>query len=137
MTDTLDVDMLEAGINLLRAVPGLTVYESPLPNPMPSPPFVAVRGTVSWPDDPDGMSLDGLVSRAIVRWFTYSVGETQRAAWEVAQLVRGALLNVRPVIAGMLPGFIRDDFEGEPDPDETTGDVLVTVTHTYRLTCDS
>jgi len=140
MTDGLDVAMIDAGLSLLRAdvgPPALQVYEAPLPNPAPPPPYVAVRAVVSWPDDPDGMSLDGLAGRAVVRWFTYSVGATQRAAWEVAQRVRTQLLNARPVIAGMQAGFIRDDFEGEPDPNEITGSVLVTITHTYRLTCDT
>jgi len=139
VTDTRDVDMIQAGIGLLTAVPALSgkVFNSPLPNPLPAPPYVAVRAVVSWPDDPDGMGLNGLVTRAVVRWFVYSVGATQQAAWEVAQLVRGALLNARPTIAGMQPGFIRDDFEGEPDPNEITGSVLVTITHTYRLTCDT
>jgi hypothetical protein len=138
VTDGLDQLLADAGLNLLRADTSLTVYDGAVPNPMPSPPYVAIYCTISWAFDPESTGLNGLVRRATVRWTTHSVGggpAAAQASRAVAQRVRTALLNVRPTVAGMNVGIIRDDQDSPPDPvrDETTGAVFMDTIHVYSL----
>lgn len=143
MTDGFDQAMIDAGLNLLLAdvgPPPLVVFDGapPIGVAAPTPPYVVVWSIVSWPEDPIGMSLNGLVTRATVRWICHCVGGDQRAARAVGQRVRTALLNKRPVIAGMQPGIIRDDQDDQPpDNNEVTGVGFVDAVHSYRLTCDT
>ena len=56
------------------------------------------------------------------------------AARGVAERVRTALLDVRPVVSGLSCGLIRMD--GDPQPprrDETTGALVMDAIETYRL----
>lgn len=145
MTDGRDLAMVEAGLSLLRAdvgPPPLIVYDGSVPNPTgpnpTPPPYVLVYSFTGWPDDdPDSKALDGLVTRATVRWICHCVGANAQAAREVAQRVRTQWLNVRPVIAGMEPGFIRYEQHDGERRDETTGVLVYDDVHVYRLTCDT
>jgi hypothetical protein len=140
VTDGLDQLLADAGLNLLRADASLTVFDGAVPNPAPPnppqpPPYVVVYCTIGWAFDPDSTALTGLVKRATVRWTTHSVGANSQASRGVAQRVRTQLLNVRPTVAGMNVGLIRDDQDSPPDPvrDETTGALVVDTIHVYSL----
>lgn len=143
MTDGLDQLLADAGLNLLRAdigPPALVVYDGAVPNVVPPnppapPPYVVVYTTISHPDDPGSTSLSGVVRRAHVRWTCHCVGGDHKASRAVAQRVRTALLNIRPVVAGMNVGLIKDDQDVPPDPtrDETTGAVVIDTVHVFSL----
>jgi hypothetical protein len=140
VTDGLDQLLADAGLNLLRADSGLVVYDGAVPNPVPPappipPPYVVVYTTIGHPDDQTVTGLNAIVKRAIVRWTCHCVGGTAQASRAVAQRVRTALLNVRPTVAGMNTGLIKDDQDSPPDPvrDETTGVVVIDTIHVYTL----
>lgn len=137
MTDGLDVALVNAALNLLNGVTALTVYDGAVPNPTPAPPYVVVYSIVSWPADDDAVgSLDGKTRRATVRWICHCIGGSQQACREVAQLVRTALLDQRPTVAGVTCGFIRDEQDDPPDRNEQTGSVVFDAVHVYRMTAD-
>ena len=138
MTDVFDLALVNAGLDLLRADSALTVYDGAVPNPAPPyptpPPYVLVYSTVAWPADDDTIgSLDGRSRRLVARWICHCVGETQQASREVAQRVRAAMLDARPQVSGLQPGFIRDEQDDPPARDETTGVVVFDAVHVYRL----
>jgi hypothetical protein len=113
------------------------VFDGAVTNPTPDPNagYVVVHATISWAFDPESTSLNSVVRRATVRWTTHSVGSTARSSRGVAQRVRTQLLNVRPTVAGMNTGLIKDDQDSPPDPvrDETTGAVVIDTIHVYTL----
>jgi hypothetical protein len=134
VTDNLDLAMVNAGLDLLRADDLLTVFDGAVPNPYPAPPYVLVYSTVTWPTDDDAIgSLDGLSRRLVARWICHCVGGNQQASREVAQRVRTALLDRRPQIAGLQPGFIRGEQDDPPVRNEQTGVVVFDAVHVYRL----
>lgn len=140
MTDGLDQAMVDVGLALLRAdaVLASIVFDGEVPNPRP-PRYALIYTTVAWPgDDLDSQSLDAKTSRAIVRWYCHFVGETQAASRALAQRGRTQLIDQRPAIDGMTPGFIREDQSEPPEPvrNEATGITVFDSMHVYRLTVD-
>jgi hypothetical protein len=140
VTDGLDQLLADAGLNLLIADSGLLVFDGAVPNPVPPappqpPPYVCVYVTIGHPDDQTSTSLNAVVKRAIVRWTCHCVGANAKASRGVAQRVRTALLNQRPVVAGMNVGLIKDDQDSPPDPvrDETTGLLVIDTIHVFSL----
>ena len=134
MTDLLDVAVVNAGLDLMRADTLLSVFDGVVPSPTPTPPYVLVYSTVTWPSDDDTIgALDGRSRRVVARWICHCVGESQQASREVAQRVRAALLDARPQIAGLQPGFIRDEQDDPPVRNEQTGVVVFDAVHVYRL----
>jgi len=130
----LDVDLVNVGLDLLRADTELIVFDGVVPNPAPLPPYVLVYSTVSKPTDDDAIgSLDGLSRRFVVRWICHCVGETQQASREVAQRVSNALLDRRPQVTGCTPGFIRDEQDDPPVRNEQLGYPIFDAVHVYRL----
>jgi len=134
VTDLLDVAVVNAGLDLMRADTLLSVFDGVVPSPTPTPPYVLVYSTVTWPSDDDTIgALDGRSRRVVARWICHCVGESQQASREVAQRVRAALLDARPQIAGLQPGFIRDEQDDPPVRNEQTGVVVFDAVHVYRL----
>jgi hypothetical protein len=134
VTDLLDVAVVNAGLDLMRADTLLNVFDGVVPSPTPTPPYVLVYSTVTWPSDDDTIgALDGRSRRVVARWICHCVGESQQASREVAQRVRAALLDARPQIAGLQPGFIRDEQDDPPVRNEQTGVVVFDAVHVYRL----
>jgi hypothetical protein len=138
VTDGFDQALADAGLNLLRAdigPPALVVFDGAVVSPTPAPPYVVVHVSIGHPDDQTTTGLNGVVKRAIVRWTCHCVGANAYASRDVAQRVRTALLNQRPVVAGMNVGLIRDDQDSPPDPvrDETTGVVVIDTIHVFKL----
>lgn len=138
MTDGLDQALANAGLALLQADTSLTVYDGQVPNPTPAPPYCVVYTTVNRPsDDPDN-AADGLSRVWSAAWIVHAVGGNAIAARAVQQRVRTALLDVRPVIAGLSCGRIRMDPDSPPPQrDETTGVVVMDAVSTYRLRATS
>lgn len=127
----------DAYLGLLRATADLTVYperdgeDSGQRVPAgAAPPYVVVDVAI---ETPAGASLDGLSDRVVARAYLHCVGETDIGCRAVAQMVRGALLDRRPVIAGRTVGLIRHDGNRPPVPDESTGSLVVEQTDIYRL----
>lgn len=127
----------DAYLGLLRAKADLTVY--PLPDGQDpgrrvpagaKPPYVVVDIVI---ETPDGSNLSGESDVIVARVYCHEVGGNDAACRSVAQLVRDALLDQRPVIAGRSVGLIRHDGNRPPVPDESTGDLVVEQTNMYRL----
>jgi len=124
-------------LTALRAVPNLTVY--PPENMQPGvemvpagarPPYVVVYIQVTYALGP---TIAMQSSRGIARATCHSVGLTDTAARVVAGLVRGALLDVVPTIAGRRCWPIRYDDGQPPRTDESTGRLYVDQVDVYRL----
>ena len=133
MADTLDEDHAQAGLDLLRAVPGLTVYDGQVPQ-LTTPPYVMVYPEVSWPRDGTGNTITNLSVTVVAKWTCHSVGESAAAARAVQMLVRTGLLNQRPAISGRSCGFIKQDEVLAPEKDESTGRLVMDAVSTYSLT---
>ncbi|QDY06165.1 hypothetical protein FJK98_02465 [Micromonospora sp. HM134] len=130
-------DHADAYLGLLRATANLTVY--PLPDGQDAgrrvpagvlPPYVVVDVAI---ETLAGSSLDGLSDRVVARAFCHCVGQNDIACRAVAQLVRAALLNARPVVPGRAVGLIRHDANRPPTSDESSGKLVVEQTDIYRL----
>lgn len=145
MADLIDKLHADAGLDLLAADDGLTVYDGHVPtvlDPATSqpvtapPPYVLVYTSVSWPGRDTGVAnaLDGLAVTVTVDWIVHCVAETGAAARALAMRVRAALLNRRPTIAGRNCGLIVLDDVQAPQRDETTGRLVMDQVVTYSMT---
>jgi len=133
MTDGLDQALANAGLALLVADTSLVVCDGVVPAGT-QPPYALVYTTVNRPsEDPDN-AADGLSRVWSAAWIVHSVGGNAAAARAVAQRVRTALLDIRPVISGMSCNRIRMDPDSPPPQrDESTGVVVMDLVQTYRL----
>jgi len=137
MTDGLDQALAASAIALLTADTSLNVLDGVVPNGT-VPPYVLVYTSLGRPSaDPDN-SIDGRSRVFTVRWYCHCVGGNAQAARAVAQRVRTALLDVRPVVAGLQCGLIRE----QPDPpapvrDEMTGTLVMDAVEIYELRASS
>lgn len=127
----------DAYLGLLRANPNLTVYpeadgdEDGQRVPAGAvPPYVVVDVAI---ETPEGSTVTGLADRMTARAYCHCVGGNDVACRAVAQMVRGALLNVRPTVAGRTAGLIRHDANRPPVPDESSGSLVVEQTDIYRV----
>jgi len=131
-------DDADAVLALLRAIDGLTVYPAAgggatvVPTGA-QPPYVSVHLVA---DRPLGGRLTHRSSRMRTRIYCHCVGADDIAARAVSDLVAGALLDVRPDIAGRACAPIRSEPGRDPRPDESTGESVVTITDVYRLESD-
>lgn len=122
----------DAYLALLRADTALTVCDGSVPQGT-VPPYVLVYLADDDPENPDSRSLVGGSARYLVRAYCHCVGGDQIAARAVAQRVRARLLDVVPVVAGRLCFPIRREYSVPPQPDETTGTVVMDAVSVYRL----
>ncbi|MFC4107777.1 hypothetical protein ACFOX0_17825 [Micromonospora zhanjiangensis] len=127
----------DAFLALLRGTAGLTVYPRPDGagdgQRVPAgarPPYVVVDVAM---ETPEGSALAGVSDRVTAWAYCHCVGGNDVACRAVAQLVRSALLDRRPVIAGRATGLIRHDANRPPSADESTGELVVEQTDVYRL----
>lgn len=140
MADLLDKQHADAGLNLLIADPGLTVFDGKVPEDpdgnSPPPPYLLAYTTVSWPGRDTGAAnaLDGLAVTVTCEWVIHCVGLTGAAARAVAMRARVALLNKRPTIAGRNCSLIVQDDVQPPVRDETTGRLVMDQVVTYSMT---
>lgn len=136
MSDLLDKQHIDAGLDLLRADGGLTVYPSSegLTPFNPEPPYVRVYATIDRPADASANSLRGTSQVWVVRWICHCVGLNEYAAAAVGMRVRAALLDQRPTISGRNVGMIREDQALPPIKDDTTGRQVIDAVAVYRMT---
>jgi hypothetical protein len=126
----------DAVLALLYAT-SLTIYPSEdggavtVPNGA-APPYVTVHFAS---ERPLGGRLTTRSTRSRTRIYTHCVGADDIQARGVSDLVAGALLDVRPAIAGRTCFPIRHEGNREQPPreDESIGALLVTLTEIYRL----
>lgn len=95
-----------------------------------TPPYVVVQIVA---DRPDGQRLTHLSTRLRMRAYCQCVGENDKAARAVSDLVAAAVLDKRPVIDGRSVYPIRQDVGRDPLSSDTTGSTIVTITDVYRL----
>lgn len=142
ITDGLDQALINAGLALLQAdlgPPALVVFDGVVPaNTSVNAGYVLVYTTISRPsDDPDN-SADGKTRVWVARFICHCVGGTAASARGVAQRVRTALLDVRPVVAGLSCGPLRMEGDSQPPQrDETTGPLVMDAVATYRVRATS
>ena len=111
------------------------IYNDKIPTTV-VPPYVRVYFSANRPPGADGNALDGTSKTLMFRAICHCVGGNDTAALAVAQWVETALLDVRPTVAGRSSGLIRQDSALDPNPDESTGQLVVDVIQTYRLTTE-
>jgi hypothetical protein len=136
VSDLLDEQLVNAGLALLRADAGLTVYpdvngETP---DAPPPPYVRVYAYIERPVDAGENNLGGTSGSWTVRWIAHCVGANEIAARAVAMRVRAAWLDVRPTVAGRVCGLIRYDGSQPPRRDNDLGYQVLDQIEMYRLT---
>jgi len=135
VADLLDRLHYDAALDLLRAVPNLTVFpdaEGFTPINPPTP-YVRVYLAIDRQADAGGNSLAGVSQAWTTRVYCHCVGATEYAAIAVQMLVRSGLLDVRPVIAGRNCGPWREEQATPPARDEGTGVVAFDAISVYRL----
>jgi hypothetical protein len=138
VTDGLDQAFAAAGLDLLRAVDGLTVYDGAVPADVlkvrPVRPYVLVDCDVA----PVAYSPDNPIDRVAttmwkVSWYCRCVGADAEAARAVTQMVRTALNDVRPSIEGVSCDQITLADWSPPDRDESTGQLVMSALRVYEL----
>lgn len=131
--DLVDELHARAGLGLLIADPGLTVYEGFVPNGFALP-YVLVYTSVEWPEEGEGQSFDATTSTCVTHWYTHSAAVTEQAARAVAGRVRGRLVNVRPDIPGRSCCLIQQESSLPAVRDQTTGTTVFDIVAAYVLT---
>jgi hypothetical protein len=133
MTDGFDQAIINAVLALLAADVSLISYDGVVPN-LTDPPYVLVYSSMGRPsEDPDN-SLDGRSKVFTARFYCHCVGANAVAARAVAQRVRSALLDVRPTVAGMQCGMIREQTDPpSPTRDEKTGSTVMDAIQIFEL----
>jgi len=119
----------------MRATANLVVYPdaegfTPVE---PSPPYVRTYPTIDRPADAPANALSGISQQWLTRWYCHCVGANEYASLAVAMLVRTALLDQRPTIAGRNCGLIREDQFLPPTKDDSTGATVFESVLVFRL----
>lgn len=137
MADLLDKLHMDAGLGLLRADTGLTVYpdaEGNTPDPHArADHYVRVYTAIERSAEHPNSTLAGTSDTWTVRWYCHCVGPNEYSATAVAMRVRAALLDVRPVITGRSCGLIRQEAGNPPTRDEMSGATVEDAQVVYRL----
>lgn len=133
----LERDFADAGLNLLRADPALTVYPDAqgFVPATPVVPYVRAYTSVGWPKEGTANALDGLSVTATVRWYVKHVGETEAACQELAGRSRTQMLNQTPAVAGRNNGMIyfEADSGEQPERSELGSAPLYELTVVYAM----
>lgn len=135
MLDLLDLQHINAGLDLLRADTGLVVYPDAqgFTPALPAAQYVRAYATIERPADALGNSMAGISQQWTVRWYCHCIGANEYSSIAVGMRVRAALLDVRPVIAGRNCGLIREDQAMPPTKDDSTGLAVFDAVAVYRL----
>lgn len=131
----LEVLHADAGLDLLEAVPGLTVYRDKLPPAVTglAPPWVLVMTAVEWPYAETNNSIDYASTTCVTTWYCYASGTTGTSALAIGGIVRGTLLGIRPVITGRVCNQISQVSSEPPRQHEGTGISVLTALSIYEL----
>lgn len=135
MSAPTEVDHAAAGLALLEAHPDLVVYDGRLPDAATdiTPPYVLVYTHVEWPAGGGEQSLSGESGTCVTTWYCHCVGSSAVASTVVAGLVRVALLDQRPTIAGRVCDLIRMVQVLPPYRDETLRRPVLDTVAVYQL----
>lgn len=123
------VEHAAAVVALLVADSNLTVFDRPVPD-LTVPPYVRPYISV---DNEVSVSFADEQGQANFRITTHSVGASDAASWIVADRVRGCLHAVRPVVEGRSCWKIRHEFGIPPQPDESTGRLVLDVVDVWTF----
>lgn len=119
-----------AVVGLLDAQAGLTVYADGAPD-LAQPPYVTVWLST---DLEDTDRLEASTNRVQWRITTHSVGSSAEAALRVAGLVRLALLDTRPAVAGSQSSRVHHTAGRSPQVDESTGVTVADIVDQWTFT---
>lgn len=137
MADDLDRQHIDAGMSLLRADTGLTVYpdaEGFVPKLADRPDhYLMVYATISRPRTADGNALDGRSGIWTTTWYVHAVGPNANSSAAMAMRANRALLDQRPTIAGRSVNPIAQATEQPPTRDESTGSPVYDTVVTYEM----
>jgi hypothetical protein len=111
----------------------LAVYDGKVPDPTPAPPYGVVYFHFESLPGAAGNALDGVSAEVTTYVTCHCVGKTAAAARIVASQFRVALLDATPKVAGRTCGQIVVDSSQPPQPDETTGDLVMDQIDVYRF----
>lgn len=137
MTDLLDQTFAAAGLALLTADVTLKTLDGVVPAGQ-LPPYALVYTTLSRPSEDLDNAFDGRTRVWVARWIVHCVGDDAAGSRAVAQRVRTQLLDVRPVVTGLVCGPIRMETDAQPPQrDETTSRVVMDSVVTYRCRATS
>lgn len=134
MSDGLDQLLIATVLGLLPSAPPITVCpDGFVPNGTLRP-YVLVYSSVGRPPDVPSNAADGLSRTLTARFIAHCAGETAASARAVAAYVHTFWLDVRPVVAGLTCGLIRQESYQDPVRDESTGTLVMDSICTYTLT---
>lgn len=133
-------DHATAMLDLLYAVPNLTVYpaQGGGPSTVPPgtvPPYVSVHFSAD--HTKAGQRMTHKSTRFRMRAYAHCVGQNDILARALADLVQGAWLDVKPDIDGRSVYPIEQEPSREPQVDEPVAQTTVTITAVYRLETES
>lgn len=138
MADLDERALIDAGLDLLRSDPGLSVYPDPdgLVPAVPARPFARAYATVEHPPGIAGLAntIDGASRTAVVRWWVHCVADTEPGAIAVGMRVRAALLDARLQVAGWSCGMVRQEACPPPVRDEVAGVAVYDQVAVYLMT---
>jgi len=121
---------VNAVLDMLRANPNLTVFDSEAPDNPPS--AYAVVYSIGNGSRADRLSVD--FTDSVIRFYVHSVARSPNGARIVADNVRSAILGKTPVVTGRSFHPIYEEFSNIPPlRDETTGYLVVDMTNVYVL----
>lgn len=129
-------DHARAGLLLLQANANLLgVFDGAVPiAPTPEPPYVVVYSRVAWPRDGVGHGLDAAQDTVTTTYTCHCVGLDAVAARAVAAQVRGTLIGVRPTVSGRNCGLIKQVDAVDPNPDQSTGRLVMDAVMVFDFT---
>lgn len=119
---------IAAYMALLAAIPE-TVYRNKVP-PGVSRPYVRVYFHVEYPETE---SILHTSDRAVAWAYLHCVGDNDTSASITAKAARDVLLDVTPSVASRTSFPIRLDHSLPPQPDESTGVLVMDQVDVYRL----
>lgn len=136
MTDLLDTAIIQAGLDLLRADPGVNLQDGKVEDDT-LPPYVLAYSWISRPEEADSNALDGLSRTIWGRWYLHCVGDTRESASAMAQRARTQMLDQQlslpshPTVAFTL---IKEESAQQPTPpDESTGGSIFDAIVVYKV----
>lgn len=109
------------------------VFYGKVPDPTPAPPYVVVYMSHESLPGAEGDTLSGESAQITTRIYCHGVGADAIAADAMSYQVRASLLDVVPVIAGRTCGQIYQDASPPPQPDESTGTLVMDKVDMYRF----
>ena len=118
-----------AVLQLLGADDNLTVYDGKVPDGA-TPPYVVVWIST---DGDASVALADDQSRPNIRLTVPTFATTGTGARIVSDRVHAALAGKRPAIAGRAVWKVRHDYGIPPQPDESTGRLVVDVVDVYTF----